>query len=139
VHEGVDLYAPEGTPVHAVEDGRVVAITPFTGPHAGLPWWLDTWAVLVEGASGVVVYGEVTPDSGLQANLASDGSYVRAGQQLGRVTRVLRNNKGRPTSMLHLELHPRGSRSCPEWHLDAKRPEALLDPTPHLLTSLPLV
>jgi murein DD-endopeptidase MepM/ murein hydrolase activator NlpD len=139
VHEGVDLYALEGTPVHAVEAGRVVAIIPFTGPRAGLSWWLDTWAVLVEGASGVVVYGEVIPDPTLQSSQANDGPYVRAGQQIGCVTRVLRNNKGRPTSMLHLELHPHGSRSCPEWHVDAKRPETLLDPTPHLLASQSLV
>ena len=29
-HEGVDLYCPTGTPVCAVEDGRVVAVVPFS-------------------------------------------------------------------------------------------------------------
>lgn len=125
-HEGVDLYAPHGTPVFAVEDGMVVAVKPFTGPHAGLPWWLDTWAVFVEGPSGVVVYGEVAP-------MVEEGAKVHAGQQLGAVTTVLSKDKGRPRSMLHLELHAPGSRSAPEWLEHDARPAVLRDPTAHLL------
>ena len=108
VHEGVDLYCEPGTPVFAVEAGVVVRVMPFTGPRAGLPWWLDTQAVMVEGPSGVVLYGEI------EASVA-EGAYVEGGQQLGQVTRVLRHDKGRPLSMLHLELHEPGTRSAPEW------------------------
>lgn len=57
-HPGVDLYAPLGTPVFAMEPGVVVAIDPFfTGGEDcplgqdGTPVWLQTAAVLVEGAS----------------------------------------------------------------------------------------
>ncbi|MNR71611.1 Peptidase family M23 [compost metagenome] len=127
VHEGVDLYAPHGTAVFAVEAGEVVAVVPFTGPLAGLPWWLDTYAVLVEGPSGVVVYGEVTPT-------VCAGAAVAAGERIGNVCRVLRHDKGRPTSMLHLELHAPGSRTCPEWLDTESRPSVLRDPTPYLLT-----
>lgn len=126
VHEGVDLYCPEGTPVLAVEAGQVVAVEPFTGPAAGLPWWLDTWVVLVEGASGVVAYGEIDP-------AVAAGMSIAAGTQVGTVRRVLRHDKGRPTSMLHLELHCQGTRTCPPWELGRPQPGSLRDPTDHLL------
>lgn len=127
VHEGVDLYAPEGTPVLAVEAGTVVRIEPFTGPHVGSPWWRDTWAVWVEGATGAVVYGEVRPDRGLK-----EGQPVGAGDRLGEVIPVLRHDKGRPLSMLHLELHATGAREAPEWPCEGPRPLTLRDPTPWL-------
>lgn len=126
VHEGVDLYVPEGTPVHAVEAGRVVRIEWFTGPKADTPWWLDTQAIFVEGASGVVVYGEITVLDHLK-----EGSSVQPGDLLGHVAVVLRQDKGRPTAMLHMELHAHGARSAPAW--EGARPETLLDPTPFLL------
>lgn len=126
VHEGVDLYAPEGTPVRAVEAGEVVKIEPFTGPAAQSPWWQDTLAVFVEGESGVVVYGEITPHPDL-----ATGQRVDAGQILGVVKTVLRHDKGRPCAMLHLELHVPGTREAPAW--ETARPATLLDPTPFLL------
>lgn len=130
VHEGVDLYCPEGTPVHAVENGVVVAIIPFTGPSAEppSPWWHDTLAVLVEGASGVVVYGEIGIGTGLRV-----GMTLAAGEAFGRVVRVLREDKGRPMEMLHLELHVPGTRDAYEWTMHAGRPASLLDPTQRLL------
>jgi murein DD-endopeptidase MepM/ murein hydrolase activator NlpD len=123
-HEGVDLYCPQCTPVTAVEDGEVVAVVPFTGPHCNMPWWLDTWAVLVEGPTGVVLYGEIAPHIKV-------GKQVKAGELIGIVLRVLRTDKGRPTSMLHLELRTPGSREWDGWY-DVK-PASLLDPTPYLL------
>lgn len=125
VHEGIDLYAPEGTPVCAVEEGVVVAVMPFTGPAAGLPWWLDTDVVLVEGVSGVVAYGEIK-------SAVTIGQPVTARQLLGHVVRVLRHDKGRPTCMLHLELHTAGTRETPPWDVLECRPASLLDPTPFL-------
>lgn len=122
VHEGVDLYAPEGTSVFAVESGRVVAVRPFTGPAAGLPWWEDTEVVLVEGATGVVAYGEIAP-------CVRVGQDVAAGARVGAIKRVLRKDKGRPMSMLHLELHIRGTRVTPEWRVGCARPASLRDPT----------
>lgn len=125
-HEGVDIYVPISTPVKTVEAGTVVAVVPFTGPRAGLPWWLDTWAVFVEGASGVVVYGEI-------ASHVSLGQQLGSGELVGVVMPVLRHDKGRPRSMLHLELHAHGSRSAPQWLDHTVRPEVLRDPTPFLL------
>ncbi len=131
VHEGVDLYVPEGTAVCAVEAGTVVDIQPFTGLHADTPWWEETWAVLVQGGTGVVVYGEIVPRLGLELNM-----HVPAGELLGRVKRVLKVDKGRPVSMLHLELHTHGTRVCPAWERHAEPPSTLRDPTPYLSDSV---
>lgn len=126
-HEGVDLYCAEGSVVKAVEDGTVVAVLPFTGEHANLPWWENTWVVMVEGETGVVAYGEITAS-------VKVGDQLKAGDTVGNVIRVLKKDKGRPMSMLHLELHVRGTRSCPEWY--DERPKTLLDPTPYLLMTI---
>jgi hypothetical protein len=121
-HEGVDLYAPAGTPVMPVEPGRVVVIEPFTGPKANTPWWHDTDAIFVEGDSGVVVYGELRPAPGINV-----GQWVTPGLILGHLTPVLREDKGRPMTMLHLELHAPGTRAAPAW--ETERPATVQDPT----------
>lgn len=128
IHEGVDLYAPQGQGVCAVEQGEVVAVIPFTGPKAGSTWWHNTEAVLVEGKSGVVVYGEIEASGYMKV-----GRKIQLGDHLGYVKRVLILDKGRPTSMLHMELHTPGTRVCPEWVRENERPPTLLDPTPFLL------
>lgn len=125
VHTGVDLYCPDGTPVVAIEDGLVVAVLPFTGPAAGSPWWASTEAVLVEGDSGVWVYGEVAP-------AVLPGTDVRAGDGIGRVVRVLRHDKGLPTSMLHVERYAPGTRDVVWWRHGEPIPDGLRDPTPGL-------
>jgi murein DD-endopeptidase MepM/ murein hydrolase activator NlpD len=130
-HEGIDLYVPEGTSITAVEDGEVVAVKPFTGPAAGptLTHWLDTQAVFVEGASGVVVYGELVPRVAV-------GERIVAGALLGHATTVLAKDKGRPRCMLHMEVHSPSSRAAPEWLVHEERPAVLRDPTPYLLAAL---
>lgn len=132
VHEGVDIYAPEGTPVHAVEDGIVVAVLSFTGSIARppTPFWNDTFAVMVEGGSGVVLYGEIDPVD------VSNGDQVAAGQTIGMVRRVLVKEKTppRPMSMLHVELHRHGTTDAYEWPIEGPRPPSLLDPTEMLLS-----
>jgi hypothetical protein len=84
-HSGVDLYAPDGHPVHAVEDCVVLRVVPFTGTHAGSPWWRTTWALLAKGASGVVVYGEIEA----LEKLEKEGGTLKQGDLLGHVTPVL--------------------------------------------------
>ena len=100
VHTGIDLYAPMGAPVHAMEAGGVIQVAWYTGPSANTPWWRDTRAVYVLGESGVITYGEIQED-------IKKGDDVEAGQVLGYVVPVLKNWKRRPMSMLHLELHDR--------------------------------
>jgi murein DD-endopeptidase MepM/ murein hydrolase activator NlpD len=62
------------------------------------------------------------------------GQEVVAGDILGVVTRVLKVDKGRPMSMLHLELRVSGNTADIEWLDPDAQPEGLLDPTPLLLT-----
>ena len=128
IHEGVDLYCAQGTAVHAVEDGVIVNILPFTGEKAGSPWWHNTDALMIEGKTGVIVYGEIKPNPHL-----SLGQSITAGDVLGHVIPVLKQDKGRPHSMLHLELHCHGTRDVYEWSSPESPPPSLKDPTAWLL------
>lgn len=123
-HTGIDLYCELMTEVKAVEDGIVINIEDFTGPNANSPWWNSTQAILIEGASGVVVYGELEP-------LVDKLEYVKGNQIIGLITTpVLKRFKNRPTVMLHLELMKHGSTNTIIW-LNEK-PDTLLDPTSYL-------
>lgn len=130
VHTGVDLYSPLHVVVQAVEPGVVLSRELFTGVRAGSPWWNDTQAVLIQGASGIVVYGELELYPG-----PYPGQHIEAGESIGRVERVVRKDKGRPTTMLHLELYEPGALAPVWWKLDESRPKGLLDPTPLLLAA----
>jgi hypothetical protein len=118
-----------------MESGVVRAVEPFTGawvPEEPTPWWNDTAALIVEGASGILVYGEVGPAE----VWVRPGDRVQEGQPLAQVqVPVLKRDKGRPTVMLHLEryasLPPTGSCTV-SWPLQSPRPDRLLDPTPLL-------
>lgn len=123
-HEGIDIYCTEGQDVFAVEAGVVVGVEWFTGNKCidyPSPWWNDAQAVLVEGRSGVVVYGELLSHLRI-------GDTVDVGSKIGNVSRVLKNFKGRPMEMLHLELHRHGTRNTFAWD-GSSMPESLLDPT----------
>lgn len=131
VHEGVDLYALEGDEVFAMEPGIVVSLGPFTGPAAGFPWWADTDFIMIEGASGVLCYGEIAVNKSL-----SVGDVVEEGALLGTIATVLVKDKGRPRNMLHLEYYEKGIKaSCGVWAKGTPRPEGLRDPTALLLVA----
>ncbi len=132
-HTGVDLYTIDGDAVYAVEDGVVVDRNWFTGANVNMPWWEDTEAITVEGVSGVVLYGEVTP-------LVNVGDSVKAGDLIAHVKRVLPEHKRRndiphhSTSMLHVELYDHGYRgSWAVWN--ENKPSELCDPTPFLMNA----
>jgi murein DD-endopeptidase MepM/ murein hydrolase activator NlpD len=130
IHTGVDLYCPEGTEVVAVEAGVVVAVVPFTGPATDppSPWWNATDAVLIENRDEVLCYGEIQ-------SVVAVGDKVEAGQIIGKVGQVLKNDKGRPMSMLHFEMYEPGTREPVWWQHGEPTPTNLIDPTP-LLHSL---
>jgi hypothetical protein len=130
-HTGVDLYTYDGNVVHAVEPGIVVGIEHFTGPQDNSSWWLNTDAILVEGATGVILYGEIAVNPKMIV-----GYSVRKGEAIGSVTRVLPQVKERPDIqghscyMLHIELYAPGITTASQGFCDALR-----DPTPFLLNS----
>lgn len=138
-HTGVDLYTEDGQSVFAVEDGVVVGIENFTGASQNSPWWEETHCVLIEGASGVVCYGEIRVGYGICV-----GKSVLRGGLVGKVKRVLPLHKhrtdieGHSTSMLHVEVYKHGTRKAFEedptlgalsdWNV-------LIDPTPFLMNA----
>jgi len=128
-HSGVDLYTEEGNDVYAIEPGIVTEINHFTGSKAGYPWWEDTDCICIEGYSGVLVYGEI------RVSDISLGKNIKKGECLGKVKRVLRHDKGKPTSMLHIMLleHSIREDSIKSWKHNKLKPKGLLDPTPILI------
>ena len=124
IHTGIDLYCDNHAEVYAIENGIVVGIEKFTGEHADSPWWENTWAILIESVSGVIVYGEIVICDTIQI-----GDTIHAGQCLGKVIKVLKADKGKnPTAMLHLELYDHGTISTVWWKLNTPKPDNLLNP-----------
>ncbi|MGY2120859.1 peptidoglycan DD-metalloendopeptidase family protein [Nocardia gipuzkoensis] len=95
-HRGVDLAAPDGTPIFAVSDGRVVA----AGPASGFGNWIVVDSVDTNGRSYSAVYGHMW-DSGV---LVRPGDTVTAGQHIGAV-----GSAGESSGPhLHFEIVPGG-------------------------------
>ena len=124
-HPGIDIYCGPNHEVQAIEAGTVVHIENFTGPNANppSPWWLETWSILIEGASGVLGYCELRPFSNIQVGMA-----VREGDIIATITPVLKKDKGNGTTMLHFEQYVPGTRHHVTWVLDTRKPSELLDP-----------
>ena len=138
-HCGVDLYCEKGSVVFAVESGKVVDVEQFTGKAVASPWWQDTWAVKVLGASGVVCYGEIEPFSNIKV-----GTNIFKGNDIGKVIPVLPDDKLRPdipghsTSMLHFQLYNHDMiHKDEDWASDQDSPPTgVLDPTPLLIEAV---
>jgi murein DD-endopeptidase MepM/ murein hydrolase activator NlpD len=93
-HQGIDLMAPHGTRLVAVEDGRVGPRWGHDGGNAGIRLWLH-------GDSGThYLYAHN------RRNLARPGQRVRRGQVLAEVGNT--GNAARTPPHVHFELHPRG-------------------------------
>jgi len=131
IHKGVDLYCPQGTTVHAVEDGRVVDIRWFTGEKVGFPWWRNTMGISIEGETGVVVYGELITYKKIKV-----GDQIHKEDAIGEVEQVMIKDNNRPLSMLHFALHRHAVLSNGRWEIGKSQPSGLLDPTNRLISSV---
>lgn len=138
-HCGVDIYAPAGSAVLAIEDCSVIGIGAFT-LRDKVPYWNDTWYVLVENITGLVCrYGEPGEVA------VSVGESLDMGQLIGHVGIVLDTDKitldspayiqklkkSENLSMLHFELYSSPPDDSSDylggnWFGDTK-PENLLD------------
>lgn len=136
IHTGIDLYTVKNEIVFPVLPGEVVSVFQFTGKDIGMPWWLDTWAVMIKTEIGTFLYGEIEP-----AELIKPGYFVEENCRIGNVIPVLPEGKERPDipghsrHMLHLELYKNGSTTWESWTKRESKPFNLLDPTPYLLKS----
>ncbi len=91
LHPGVDVAAPIGTPIYAVEDGTVID----AGPASGFGMW-----VRVRGDDGTItVYGHIN------TALVTVGQYVTAGDEIATV-----GNRGESTGPhCHFEVWLNGT------------------------------
>jgi len=117
IHCGVDLYAPTGSIVVAVEAGAVAATGISTSPEI-LPYWNLTSSVTVAAGEGRVWrYGE------LAAVLVSEGDRVTGGQVIGTVGQVLNCRKvGRSAPPYIRELCRGGAASMLHWNWQTGSP-----------------
>jgi peptidoglycan LD-endopeptidase LytH len=93
-HQGIDLLAPRGTRLVAVEDGRIGPRWGPDGGNAGIRLWLH-------GDSGTAYFYAHN-----QRNLARPGQRVRRGQAVAEVG-ATGNAAGGPPH-LHFQVHPGG-------------------------------
>jgi peptidoglycan hydrolase-like protein with peptidoglycan-binding domain len=119
-HAAIDFIVPNGTPVYAMTDGKVIRTSLF---------FQNTSAVEVKNTDGTVArYCEIAP-------AVSVNTIVHRGDLIGR---VITNYAG--TSMLHLEMYQgtasgslsQGSNSGSYWYVKARnyqRRADLVDPT----------
>lgn len=130
VHTGVDLYLPEKTVIHSLEDGEVVWYGQFTGEAVGSPWWTDTWAIAIKSKERILVYGEL-----FQSTRYEPGDKIKIGQNVGYVKRVIKKFTKRPRCMLHLEEYELESEKGfkpVDWRLGDPMPIYLKNPVPFL-------
>lgn len=104
LHEGIDIFAPHGSPVRAPVDGRIRV---RNGGLGGL-------SVYVDQPDGTYWY--LAHLSGIPAGIA-EGVQVETGQVVGFVGTSGNARGGKPH--LHLEIHPRGGGPIP--------PKAVID------------
>jgi len=105
MHEGVDLVAPTGTPVHAAADGVVIGAAP-NGRYGN-------WIRLDHAGKLATVYGHL---SGFAPGIAA-GATVSRGELIGYV-----GSTGRSTGAhLHFELLADGKPVNPINHPETKR------------------
>jgi murein DD-endopeptidase MepM/ murein hydrolase activator NlpD len=143
-HCGVDIYAPEGSRVLAIEDGEVLDVGIFTS-NGKVSYWNTTYYVLLQKQTGIIgKYAE------LREALVRPGEHVQAGDLIGHVGSVLNPERvfddspdyikslvqHNRHSMLHFELYRKGAGEPSLYSggnvFTHEMPDHLMDPTDYL-------
>jgi murein DD-endopeptidase MepM/ murein hydrolase activator NlpD len=143
-HCGIDIYAPEGSEVLAVESGYVIETGQFTSPKQHLYWNPTFYVILKTPQNFLVKYAELKEIS------VRIGDYVDAGQLLGIIGCVIKKDdvtyedpyyiqeladKG-TLSMLHFEIYKAPVTSVQPYlagnYFGDRKPESLIDPKLYL-------
>ena len=116
-HCGVDIYAPKGSKVCAVEAGEVIDIGQFTSPET-IPYWNVTYYILIQLRNGwVSKYAE------LGQVLVKAGQKVKAGQVIALVGSVLNPERITEKSPPYIQrLRENGNQSMLHFELYQERP-----------------
>ncbi|MCV9936865.1 M23 family metallopeptidase [Boseaceae bacterium BT-24-1] len=116
-HAGCDLYAPDGTAMHAAASGKIIIFRLF---------YKNAWAVTVDHGDFIIRYGECKAK--LPPRL-SVGSTVEEGQVIGWVTKMT----GIVNTMIHLEMYDKSATGeLTNGSAPYNRRADLIDPTPFL-------
>ena len=143
-HCGIDIYAPKGSDVIAIENGKVIDIGLFTSPLE-TPYWNTTYYILIKNITGYICKYAELKDLNVHIN-----EKVNSGQLIGHVGQVLNSQsiteespfyikkllKNGKLSMLHLELLKAPSIDSKKylggnWY-GSKIPKYLVNPMPYL-------
>lgn len=123
---GIDLICDPHQEVVAVESGRILAVQNFSEKKPE-PWINMTRVILIEGASGVIAYGNVKEVPGL-----AEGEYIDAGELIGTVMPIYKSKKNKATKF-KLEWYTKGTKRRGSWLSCKPKPNNMLDPTPMLI------
>lgn len=137
VHTGIDIFMHEDASVYLPFDGEVVKIGNFTGTNAEpfpSPWWNDTQYIIIKHMIPAFYwYGDLIPKYVLYgeidvSNEIAEGDALNEGTIIGNILEVLRNDKGSPTSMLHVEMYNEVPGHPVFWYHGESKPEFIEDP-----------
>ncbi len=111
-HAGIDLYPVKGagTPIKAIQDGKVIRIAPHYKRRNGE----ITYALLIDHKEYVANYAE------LRKPTLVTGAVVKKKQTIGFLS---------GTKQLHFELYTPGTGRWMSWSWYGKMPPNLIDPT----------
>lgn len=131
IHEGIDVYLPEGTEVLSPLSGYCLGIIKFTGESVGSPWWNETEAIIIDGGDELWLFGELVISDKVRV-----GDWINEGDLIGCVTCVLKKDKGRPKSMVHIQCHEKNTGETQwreAWNINEKKPWHLKNPTEQVI------
>lgn len=86
-HCGIDIFAPENSPVYAIQNGKVIDIGIFTSPETN-DFWNKTYYITIKTQQNInVKYAQLCDVS------VRIGDFINAGQLIGKVALVIDKNK----------------------------------------------